>query len=71
MGPEHVGIGADWDGGGGAVGMDDITALPKITARLLQEGYSAADIEKIWSGNALRVLKAAEDYAKRAGRNEQ
>lgn len=67
VGPEHVGIGADWDGGGGVVGMDDITALPKITARLLQEGYSAADIEKIWSGNALRVLKAAEDYAKRAG----
>ncbi|MFC4313923.1 dipeptidase [Steroidobacter flavus] len=67
VGPEHVGIGADWDGGGGVVGMDDITALPKITARLLKEGYSAADIEKIWSGNALRVLKAAEDYAKRAG----
>lgn len=67
VGPEHVGIGADWDGGGGVAGMDDVTALPKITARLLQEGYSAADIEKIWSGNALRVLKAAEDYAKRAG----
>ncbi|WP_116809925.1 dipeptidase [Steroidobacter cummioxidans] len=67
VGPDHVGIGADWDGGGGVIGMDDVTALPKITARLLQEGYSAADIEKIWSGNALRVLKAAEDYAQRAG----
>lgn len=66
VGPDHVGIGADWDGGGGVIGMDDVTALPKITARLLKEGYSAGDIEKIWSGNALRVLKAAEDYAKQA-----
>jgi len=63
MGVDHVGIGADWDGGGGVRGMEDITALPKITARLKKEGFSDADIEKIWSGNVLRVLKAAEDWA--------
>ncbi|UYY77926.1 dipeptidase [Sphingomonas sp. R1] len=63
MGVEHVGIGADWDGGGGVRGMEDITALPKITARLRKEGYSDADIAKIWGGNALRVLQAAEDWA--------
>ena len=63
MGPDHVGIGADWDGGGGVVGMEDITLVPKITARLRQAGHSDADIEKIWSGNMLRVLKQAEDYA--------
>jgi membrane dipeptidase len=40
----------------------DITALPKITDRLLKEGYTEADIEKMWSGNVIRLLKAAEDY---------
>lgn len=63
VGPNHVGIGADWDGGGGVNDFEDITALPKITERLLAAGYSAADIEKIWSGNVLRLLKAAEHHA--------
>ncbi len=63
MGVDHVGIGADWDGGGGVRGMEDITALPRITARLRKAGYGDADIEKIWSGNALRVLQAAADWA--------
>lgn len=63
MGVDHVGIGADWDGGGGVIGMEDIAALPKITARLHAAGYSDADIEKIWSGNVLRVLRAAEAFA--------
>ena len=63
MGIDHVGIGADWDGGGGVIGMEDITAIPKITARLRQAGYSQSDIQKVWSGNVLRLLKQAEDYA--------
>lgn len=60
VGPDHVGIGADWDGGGGVVGMEDVLDLPKITAALLKAGYSEADVQKIWSGNVLRVLAAAE-----------
>ncbi|AUW58545.1 peptidase M19 [Sphingobium sp. SCG-1] len=60
VGPDHVGIGLDWDGGGGVVGMEDVQALPKITAALLKAGYSESDIAKIWSGNVLRVLAAAE-----------
>lgn len=63
MGVDHVGIGNDWDGGGGVAGMEDVTALPKVTARLRQAGYSEADIEKVWSGNVLRLLRQAEDYA--------
>ena len=63
VGPDHVGIGADWDGGGGVGGMEDIVSLPRITALLLDKGYSEDDIAKIWSGNMLRVLKAAEDAA--------
>lgn len=60
VGPDHVGIGADWDGGGGVVGLEDVLDLPKITAALLKAGYSEADVQKIWSGNVLRVLAAAE-----------
>ncbi len=63
MGVDHVGIGADWDGGGGLAGMKDITGLPIITARLRTAGYSPADIEKIWSGNTLRLLRQAERHA--------
>lgn len=63
IGPNHVGIGADWDGGGGVAGMNDVADVDKITERLLEEGYSREDLEKIWSGNVLRLLKAAEDYA--------
>jgi membrane dipeptidase len=65
VGPDHVGFGADWDGGGGVIGMEDVADYPKITARLLAEGYTEADCAKIWSGNTLRLLRAAEDYAKR------
>lgn len=59
-GPDHVCMGADWDGGGGVRGFEDITALPKVTERLLAAGYSEADIAKIWSGNVLRILRAAD-----------
>jgi membrane dipeptidase len=61
VGPEHVGIGADWDGGGGVVGMEDVEALPRITERLLAAGYSQQDLAKIWSGNVLRVLHQTEE----------
>ncbi|HEY4941370.1 MAG TPA: dipeptidase [Rhizomicrobium sp.] len=61
VGPEHVGIGADWDGGGGVTGLEDCAGNWKITARLLKEGYGETDLAKFWSGNVLRVLAAAED----------
>lgn len=62
-GPKHVGFGADWDGGGGVEGLEDITKLPKITARLLQEGYTEEQIANIWSGNLLRVIREAQALA--------
>lgn len=62
IGPEHVGVGADWDGGGGVAGMRDIAAFPRITERLLAEGYSEADLAKIWGGNVVRLLAAAEAH---------
>ena len=62
-GVDHVGIGLDWDGGGGVTGLEDVVDLPKLTAALLAAGYTEADIAKIWSGNVLRVLAAAEAEA--------
>jgi len=63
VGPEHVGIGADWDGGGGVTGLDDVSALPRITQALLDAGYTDQDIRNIWSGNLLRVLRAVQAAA--------
>lgn len=59
-GVDHVGLGLDWDGGGGVAGLEDVADLPRITQALLAAGHSRADIAKIWSGNVLRVLAAAE-----------
>lgn len=60
VGVDHCGIGADWDGGGGVRGFEDVTAIPQITLGLINAGYGAADIEKIWSGNLLRVFREVE-----------
>jgi len=64
-GPKHVGIGMDWDGGGGIDGMQSVADLPKITAWLLRKGYSEAQIADIWAGNLLRVMRQAQDHAAR------
>jgi membrane dipeptidase len=66
VGPDHVGIGADWDGGGGVDGLNDVTALPKITDRLLKAGYTEAQLANFWGGNALRVLGKAHAARKQA-----
>jgi len=60
MGVDHVGLGADWDGGGGVVGMEDVSLLPRITARLRREGFSERDIAKIMGGNLVRVMRRVE-----------
>ena len=62
-GPEHVGIGADWDGGGGLTDLEDVSQLPVITQRLLDAGYTEQQVGNIWSGNLLRVLQAAQSAA--------
>ncbi|MEM7639503.1 MAG: membrane dipeptidase, partial [Pseudomonadota bacterium] len=61
IGPEHVGISGDWDGGGGVDGMSDVSMLQKITRDLLDAGYTREDVAKIWGGNMMRLVKAAEE----------
>lgn len=63
VGPDHVGIGMDWDGGGGVSGLEDASQLPRITQALIHAGYSHEDIAKIWGGNILRVLSEVEAAA--------
>jgi membrane dipeptidase len=65
-GVDHVGIGADFDGGGGVVGLEDVRDYPRITLALLKRGLSESDVEKIRGGNTLRVLGAAEEFADKA-----
>lgn len=60
VGIDHVGIGSDFDGGGGVVGMEDVSEIENLTAELVSRGYSEKDIAKIWGGNLLRVLGQAK-----------
>jgi membrane dipeptidase len=62
-GIDHVGIGTDFDGGGGVEGCYDVSQMKNITVELLRRGYTEKAIAKIWSGNLLRVMKAVETYA--------
>ncbi len=63
-GPEHVGIGADWDGVASMpVGMEEIADLPSLTAGLLARGHPADTVRKLLGENLLRVLESAERVA--------
>lgn len=64
-GIDHVGIGTDFDGGGGVIGCMHAGEMINITIELLKRGYSEKEIEKIWSRNLFRVMNASLDYAKK------
>ncbi|KUG08164.1 dipeptidase [Solirubrum puertoriconensis] len=59
-GIDHVGIGGDFDGGTELDGLRDVGEYPNLTTELVRRGYSRRDIEKIWSGNLFRVMRAVE-----------
>ena len=60
-GKDHIGISGDFDGGGGIAGFEDVTYFPALTERLVAAGFSKEDLAKFWGGNALRVLKQADE----------
>lgn len=64
MGIEHVGISSDFDGGGGIEGWEDASETMNVTIELVRRGYTEEQIEKLWSGNLLRVLDEVQAVAK-------
>ena len=63
-GIDHVGLGSDYDGVGGGEnlpdGLKDVSQYPNLLYELLKRGYTESDIEKICSGNFLRVWREVE-----------
>jgi len=64
VGVDYVGIGSDFDGGGGLRDCADVSQFPTITLELLRRGYTETEIRKIWGGNLLRVFREVEKVAK-------
>ncbi|MGE5448377.1 MAG: dipeptidase [Bacteroidales bacterium] len=65
VGVDYVGIGSDFDGGGGLRDCADVSQFPAITLELVRRGYSESEIRKIWGGNLLRVFREVEKSAAR------
>jgi len=63
IGIDYVGIGTDFDGGGGVDGCKTVAEMKNITIDMLRRGYSKKDITKIWGGNVMRVLRKVEKVA--------
>src|SRR5687767_11572482 len=65
-GPDHVGIGGDFDGiTDTPVGLEDVSTYPALLAELSRRGWSEADLRKLAGENLLRVLKRAEAVSAR------
>jgi len=59
-GIDHVGIGTDFDGGGGLADCEDVSQLGGITLELVKRGYTENEIRKIWGGNLMRVMREVQ-----------
>ena len=64
MGIDHVGLGTDFDGDGGVLGLADSSEMLNFTLALLKNKYSERDIQKIWGGNWLRVMAQVQNSMK-------
>jgi len=60
-GIDYVGIGTDFDGGGGLKDCYDVSQVKNITSELIQRGYTTKEIKKIWGGNFMRVFREVEN----------
>ncbi|MDP3398742.1 MAG: membrane dipeptidase, partial [Bacteroidales bacterium] len=57
VGIDHIGLGTDFDGGGGVVGLENVSKMKNLTIELLRRGYTPEDLEKFWGANFIRFLK--------------
>jgi microsomal dipeptidase-like Zn-dependent dipeptidase len=71
IGIDHVGIGTDFDGGGGIPGFNDATEAPNVTEELVRRGYTDQEIRQIWGENLLRVWREVERVAARGAPSRQ
>jgi len=68
-GVDAIGIGSDFDGVPCVPeGLEDVSKYPNLTRALLEKGYSAEDIRKIYGGNLLRVMRQVEEASARISR---
>jgi len=65
IGIDHVGISSDFDGGGGVDGWNGADETFNVTLELVRRGYTEAQIDKLWSGNLLRVMDEVQAIAKK------
>ncbi len=64
VGPDHVGLGSDWDGIPFTVdGVEDCSRLPNVTRGMLERGHDETVVRKVLGENFLRVLEAATELA--------
>jgi membrane dipeptidase len=63
-GPDHVGLGSDFDGVPCVPeGIDDVAHLPRIAYEMLAAGMDEATVRKVLGENLLRVFAAVEQRA--------
>jgi len=65
VGVNYVGIGTDFDGGGGLDGCNDVSEMGNVTLELVKRGYTKDEIRKIWGGNLMRVFRKVIEVAER------
>ena len=68
VGIDYVGIGSDFDGGGGLADCQDVSQFPNITREMVKRGYTDEEIIKVWGGNFFRVFKQAEQLSLHYGK---
>ncbi len=67
-GVDAVGLGSDFDGVFCVPeDLDSVDKWPNLTRALLEEGYTAEEIRKIYGGNLLRYMQAVEQTARKIG----
>ena len=71
VGVDYVGIGTDFDGGGGVVGCNDVSQMINVTVELMKRGYSESDLAKIWGQNFFRVFNQVKTVAEKLNNSKR